>query len=119
MVNRFVGWCHLVPGAVGCRGQHHGLLRITVEARRIWSRAAWGFNFGIVDHVGLGVIFLLCAGSVSVRYIGKPVGVCQLTKLFNVVLESWSGVIRGSRSDWASSHSRLHHGLSVGLRALW
>lgn len=99
MVNRFVGWCHLVPGAVGCRGQHHGLLRITVEAGRIRSRAAWGFDFGIVDHVGLGVIFLL--------------------KLLNVILESRSGVVRGSRPDWASSHSRLHHGVSVGLRALW
>jgi hypothetical protein len=58
---------------------------------------SWGFNFGLINHIRLSIVFLLCASIVSVLSIKHSTQL--LTKLLDMVLEGWGRIIGGSGSS--------------------
>lgn len=83
LLNGLVGWCHLVSRSARGRRHHHGLLVLAAVAGRVSSMTSWGFNFRLINHICLSIIFLL--------------------KLLDVVLEGRCRIVRGSRPSLSSA----------------
>lgn len=60
LLDGLVGWCHLMTRTAGGRRHHHGLLVLAAVARWISSMASRSFHFGLINHICLSIVFLLC-----------------------------------------------------------
>lgn len=102
----------------GRRREEHGLGSVTVEGAAETAVCAGSFNFRVVHHVTLIVVFMFYHSNLlaGIRLI-RELEVSALTKLVNVVLERRGRVERGTCASNAARGASLQDRVSSRLRS--